>query len=206
MSTEQTMNVRDRLDDIVARHDLLQHPFYKAWSEGTLPVEAIKAYAREWGAFVQVVPRQWQAHGDFEIAESERHHVELWQNFAQALGTEIGEPEVPGVKALISEAETSTSNPAASLGSLYAFEAQQPKTSTSKLEGLREHYNIDVRGHEYFDVHKDDDQEPALLIERIEHLAPEQQIKAVEACSMTACALWGALSGLYEKYGQPAHA
>ena len=33
---------------------------------------------------------------------------------------------------------------------LYAFEAQQPNTSQSKLDGLKEHYNVGEKGEEYF--------------------------------------------------------
>lgn len=198
------MNVRERLGAIVARHDLLQHPFYQAWNAGTLPVEALSAYAREWGASIQVVPKAWQAHGDHETAEHERHHVELWRRFASALGTDIADPETAGMKELVHVAEGCTGSPAASMGSLYAFEAQQPGTSTSKLQGLREHYSLPIEAEDYFEAHKDDDQEPALLIERIEGLTPDEQAKAVEACSVTACALWEGLTGIYEANVAPA--
>ena len=46
------MNTKKRFDTILEKWDLLKHPFYQAWSAGTLPVEALKVYASEYGAFI----------------------------------------------------------------------------------------------------------------------------------------------------------
>src|SRR5690606_18245000 len=85
---------------------------------------------------------------------------------------------------------------AASLGALYAFEAQQPHTAASKLEGLRAHYALPESAEIYFDVHKDDWDEPALLRERMAALTPEEQKTAAAACEQMARALREALDGL----------
>ena len=50
------MSIKNELDAVVAKYDLLGHPFYQAWSAGTLPKEALASYAAEYGAFVQTVP------------------------------------------------------------------------------------------------------------------------------------------------------
>lgn len=42
---------------------------------------------------------------------------------------------------------------AEAVGALYAFGAQQPHTSQSKLDGLREHYHVVEKGEEYFLVY-----------------------------------------------------
>ena len=47
------------------------------------------------------------------------------------------------------------------LGALYAFEHQQPATAKSKLAGLRKHYNLAPSAEVYFDIHQDDEDEPA---------------------------------------------
>ena len=43
------MTIREALDRDVLARNLLEHPFYRAWSAGTLPAEALAAYAREYG-------------------------------------------------------------------------------------------------------------------------------------------------------------
>jgi pyrroloquinoline-quinone synthase len=44
------MSIKETLDVAVAKRNLLEHPFYQAWSAGTLPVDALRTYAREYGA------------------------------------------------------------------------------------------------------------------------------------------------------------
>ena len=45
------MNFKQTLDSKIADHNLLDHPFYQAWSTGELPLEALRSYAREYGVF-----------------------------------------------------------------------------------------------------------------------------------------------------------
>src|SRR5258708_10612168 len=40
-------------------HDLLRHPFYQAWSAGTLAEGALATYAREYGAFIRALDCGW---------------------------------------------------------------------------------------------------------------------------------------------------
>ena len=191
------MNLRPRLDTSLSRWNLLESAFYQAWSAGTLPRTAIAQYAGEYGAFIKTIADGWAAHGDHEIAAEEREHVELWRAFARSLGTDIGEAKTAEVRELVDIVNRNFQSPAESLGALYAFEAQQPATSTSKLEGLREHYPVEAGGEEYFTVHADDEEEPALLLSRMEKLSDDDQQKAAAACEETAKALRLALDGLY---------
>ncbi|MCB1020527.1 MAG: iron-containing redox enzyme family protein [Acidobacteria bacterium] len=187
---------QQRIDQSIARWNLLDSAFYQAWSAGTLPVDSLRLYAREYGAFILRVADGWDAHGDQKTAEVEREHVELWRNFAQALGTDIGEAETPAVKALVETSDKLFADRAASLGALYAFEAQQPHTATSKLEGLRAHYDLPKTAEVYFDVHKDDWDEPAVLRERMAALTAEEQETAAQACEQMSQALREALDAL----------
>jgi len=66
------MNTKQRLDSILEKWDLLKHPFYQAWSAGTLPVEALKVYASEYGAFINILENGWKTLDDLETAEEER--------------------------------------------------------------------------------------------------------------------------------------
>ena len=188
--------LQDRLDQSIARWNLLDSAFYQAWSAGTLPVDSLRLYAREYGAFIQRVAQGWSAHGDENTAQVEREHVELWRAFAHALQTDIGEVHTPAVKALVETTDKLFADRAASLGALYAFEAQQPHTAASKLEGLRAHYSLPKSAELYFDVHKADWDEPATLRERMNALTPDEQETAAAACEEMSQALREALDGL----------
>jgi len=196
--TTNTSPLSARLSDSLSRWDLLQSEFYQAWSAGTLPRPAIAQYASEYGAFISRIADGWAAHGDHAIAAEEREHLELWRQFAQSMGTDVGEAQTPEVRRLLNVVDRHFSSPASSLGALYAFEAQQPGTSKSKLAGLQEHYPLeDEAGEKYFQIHAHDEEEPALLLKRMEALPADDQQKAAEACEETAEALRTALDGLY---------
>ena len=194
------MNLLARLDESIARWSLLDSKFYQAWSAGTLPVSALRTYAAEYGAFISLIPDGWEGHGDKTTAAVEREHLGMWRRFAQALDTEVGNAKTPGVRQLCDTARRLFGEKASSLGALYAFEAQQPATARSKLEGLREHYELPQAGNSYFGVHADDDEEPRMLADRIGSLSPDEQETALAACEETSRALRVALDDLYEPY------
>jgi pyrroloquinoline-quinone synthase len=191
------MDVRAELNAIVTEYDLLNHPFYQAWSAGKLPVEALATYAAEWGNFVAQVPKGWAAHGDQAIADEEVTHVALWDDFASALGTKVAPAKVQEMRDLEGVCDKNFANDVSSIGALYAFEAQQPKTSTSKLQGLKDWYSVGEKGEEYFLVHCDDVHEMEILAQRAEKLSEADQARTVAACKETAEALWNALTGIH---------
>jgi pyrroloquinoline-quinone synthase len=194
------MNIASRLQESIDRWSLLDSPFYEAWSAGTLPLDALRTYAAEYGAFVSLVPKGWQSHNDTIVADEERAHVELWRRFARALGTDIARPRSAALQTLVKTADRLFSEKASSLGALYAFEAQQPATTKSKLEGLRAHYDLPETAEAYFIIHADDDSEPKLLLERMERLPRQDRERAVEACREMCQALREALDGLAAVY------
>jgi pyrroloquinoline-quinone synthase len=198
------MNLESRLRQSIDRWNLLESPFYQAWSTGTLPLEALRTYASEYGAFISLVPKGWESHNDTVIADEERAHVELWRRFAAALGTGISRPRLVAVETLVKTADRLFSSKASALGALYAFEAQQPATTKSKLEGLRAHYHLPEAAEAYFIIHADDDSEPRLLLERMEQLSRQDRERAVEACREMCEALRAALDGLAAVCSQPA--
>jgi len=190
------MNLEPRLDELMSRWSLRDSAFYQAWSAGTLPLEALRTYAREYGAFISLVPKGWASHDDDVIAAEERAHVELWRRFAHALDTDIGPPRVPAVRELVTAAERLFGEKASALGALYAFEAQQPATAKSKLQGLRAHYNLPESAEPYFIIHADDDSEPKLLLERMAQLSRPDRERAVVACGEMCRASRAALDAL----------
>lgn len=191
----------DRMHAILEEWSLLKHPFYQAWSDGTLPGHALKLYSREYASFIGTVAQGWEACGDSEIAEEERDHYELWNQFATSLGNSETGAQLPAVQSLVSACDKAYGDYATALGALYAFEYQQPATSASKLEGLRTHYR-DLNADEvYFEVHVDDLEEPALLREKMSELSDEELQQALDSCETVAKELWNALSGIMEECG-----
>ncbi len=136
-----------RCDAAIARHRLLDHPFYQAWSSGTLPVPALRDYAREYGAFIGQVGAGWAAVGEERIAQVEAGHAQVWaRTFAASLDTTVAAPQVTEVAALVAVADSLFQDRVTALGALYAFEAQQPLTAQAKAKGLAEHYTAAAGG------------------------------------------------------------
>jgi pyrroloquinoline-quinone synthase len=187
-----------RMDGAVERLNLLNHPFYQAWSAGTLPVSALADYARDWGAFVRVVDRGWESVGQADYAQEEREHAIAWDKFAAALGTAATDsPRIAALAQLRQTAERLFSTRAGAFGALYAFEAQQPATSQSKLRGLLEHYTLDSSAEHYFALHENDYSEAQWLRERLDTLSDSEREAAAAACEELCQALWDGLSGVY---------
>ena len=182
------------------RWNLHNHPFYQAWSAGTLPQAALAEYARDWGSFVRVIDMGWETVGKREYAAEERVHAELWDDFAAALDTRATDnAQIPALAQLRSTAERLFATPATALGALYAFEAQQPSTSKSKLDGLRAHYNLESKAEYYFAVHQDDFAEAEWIAGAISQLSDEDRKLAESACEELCHALWDGLSGIYDE-------
>jgi pyrroloquinoline-quinone synthase len=182
------------------RWNLHYHPFYQAWSAGTLPVSSLVEYARDWGGFVRVIDQGWATVGKQEYAAEERVHAELWDDFASALGTKaVDNPAIPALAQLRATAERLFANPVTALGALYAFEAQQPGTSKSKLDGLRAHYALESKAEYYFAVHQDDYSEAEWIADAIVQLGEDDRKVAESACEELCHALWDGLSGIYNE-------
>ncbi len=200
----KTKTASEICDDHIRLRSLLEHSFYVAWSDGTLPVAALKDYARDYGSFIRTVGDGWASIGEPHIAGIEAGHAEVWGNtFAAGLDTSVADvPHTPEAVELARAAqELFGANRAISLGALYAFEAQQPLTAQSKLTGLQTHYKDlpDCCG-EYFRLHCDDHDEPIFLAGQINALPTSDRESAVAACARMTRALHDALTGLHAPY------
>jgi pyrroloquinoline-quinone synthase len=193
------MTTKQSLDSILEKWDLLKHPFYQSWSAGTLPVEALKVYASEYGSFINTLTDGWMTLGDLETAQEEQEHSELWEQFAAALETNISDPKITQTTALVRTAKELFNSPARTLGAMYAFEAQQPATAQSKLDGLKTRYSLPAGVEPYFEVHSANWHESEKILTALEKLSPEDQAQAAEACEKMAEALWNALTGIHEE-------
>ena len=46
----------DQLDGLIEKYHLLKHPFYRAWTEGTLSKESLQLYAAQYYQHVRAFP------------------------------------------------------------------------------------------------------------------------------------------------------
>jgi pyrroloquinoline-quinone synthase len=193
------MNIKNQLEPVLEKWNLLKHPFYQAWSAGTLPVDALKVYASEYGAFIGTLSEGWTTLNDAETAHEEQEHAEMWQDFASALGAKVAAPQISETKSLVATAQALFASPAAALGAMYAFEAQQPATAQSKLDGLKTHYKLPAEVEPYFEVHSANWHESEKLLAALDKLPASEQAEARAACEQMAESLWNALSGIHNK-------
>jgi len=192
------MKLKDKVESILSSYQLLDHPFYRDWTAGTLSVESLRTYAREYGTFIAAIPAGWQNAGYADIADVERLHVEYWKMFTRSLGeVPVERPEIWEVKVLLKEMQELFNDQITALGALLSFEYQQPGISLSKLNGLKKNYSQLNPDTTYFEAHLNDWDEPELLLNRIELMSPGSQEAALHALEQAAARLWDALSGIH---------
>lgn len=218
------MNVEDfcqELDRRIARHDLLCHPFYEAWTAGTLTRADLRAYAADYYHHVAAFPTYLSAlHARLEdgelrravlrnLAEEEiagRAHSDLWLDFAESMGAERNDARrsvmSPGVRELVAAfRRVAAEQPvSAAIAALYAYESQVPRVAKEKARGLRAMYGGDQRACAYFDLHERADVHHAgvwrdLLCDLVRHdvSAAETVLAAAEDAARW---LWRALDGI----------
>jgi len=215
------MTVSNAIDLKVAKHAMLSHPFYQAWTEGRLPLGMLRFYARQYFHHVEAFPRAVSAvHSACEdrdgrrmlaenLAEEEgleagkQDHSTLWLMFARGLGESEAQVRSqalnPETEALIETfRRLSRRSYASGLGALYAYESQFPAVASAKIEGLAEHYGIkNEETLRFFRVHESADVEHgAVCRELLDRLSHEQGEEAIAAGEELADALWNFLSGV----------
>jgi pyrroloquinoline-quinone synthase len=210
------------LDARIARYNLLNHPFYQAWSQGELTREELREYASEYWHHVSAFPTYLSAmHARLDdgalrrrvaenLADEEglphgRPHSDLWMDFATGMGSDAaavrGRQLQPETAALIAYfRETMQTSPAAALAALYTYESRVPAIARTKAEGLKQHYGADAATARYFTLHQTADVRHAQIwrdaIETELSLAPEQAEPALDAADAAAAALWRTLDGI----------
>jgi pyrroloquinoline-quinone synthase len=169
------MDVLARLDQTRSECNVLEHPFYQRWSAGELSAGELECYAGEYRHAVIALAEASQAaatkaggahaSGLSAHAVEEAAHVELWDDFARAVGTCEATDRASALKETQAcvHAWTAGESLLEHLAVLYAIEAGQPEISKTKLEGLTEHYGYSAEGPavEYFTLHERLDREHA---------------------------------------------
>jgi pyrroloquinoline-quinone synthase len=196
------MDLIERLDAARRRWNVLEHPFYRRWECGELSPTELTAYAGEYRHAVAALAGAAEAAAPLsgsEHAEEEREHIDLWDDFATAVGAEPGPARLVGTEKCVS-AWTSAEDPVEALGILYAIEAGQPDVSRTKMEGLVEHYGFDPDSptSAYFTLHAERDHvHAAHSRELLEHHAhPEDADRVVHAAERALIGNWALLDGV----------
>ena len=209
------------IDSKVSDRAMLKHPFYRAWTEGRLSLDTLRAYSRQYFHHVEAFPRAVSAvhsacpdrDGRRMLAENlaeeegieagKQDHATLWLMFACGLGeSEDGVRDQqlnPETQALIDTfRKLSRRSYASGLGALYAYESQFPGVASAKIEGLIDRYGItDEQTLRFFRVHETADVEHSSVCrELLDRLPEAEKEEAVAAGEELAGALWNFLSGV----------
>jgi pyrroloquinoline-quinone synthase len=216
-----TLTTSTQIDSKVDERAMLSHPFYQAWTEGRLPLDTLRAYARQYFHHVEAFPRAVSAvhsacpdrDGRRMLAENlaeeegleagKQDHAGLWLMFAAGIGeTEdaVRAQELNAeTRALIDTFRTlSRRSYPSGLGALYAYESQFPAVASAKIEGLIDRYGISSEETlRFFRVHESADVEHSSVCRALlDRLPEEEKAEAVAAGEELAGALWTFLSGV----------
>jgi pyrroloquinoline-quinone synthase len=164
------------VEETIRQHNLLDHPYNRAWREGRLKLEDVQAYCRQYFHHVDFFPKYVSAvHSNTpdmptrqmlldNLNEEESgpdNHPELFLRFSEGAGigrdavrtAEHHEETTACVKTFMDLARNP--NHLAGLAALYAYESQQHELSASKIQRLDVHYGIiDERAYQFFAVHE----------------------------------------------------
>lgn len=159
------------IDFKIEKYSLLKHDFYKMWSEGKLTVDHLKGYSREYFQLVKAVPSYVENIASAvtdpltkksinQNLKEEYEHIEPWINFAGSIG--VSRNDLVNYNGL-----TETNNTVwylheltkkslyQAVAAMYAYEAQLPKISESKIDGLKRFYNMNNDDAlRYFQIHE----------------------------------------------------
>jgi pyrroloquinoline-quinone synthase len=195
-----------RLDDVRARWNVLEHPFYERWAAGDLSREDLARYAGQYRhAVVALAEATAHAAGAADSAALAAHageeaaHVSLWDAFAGAAGTDGPQEAEPETTACADAWADGSRDLLGHLVALYAIESAQPAVARVKADGLREHYGFATGpATAYFDLH---------VVRDVEHAAEGRELIAarldgadedalVEEAERVMRASWGLLDGV----------
>jgi pyrroloquinoline-quinone synthase len=170
----------EQLDARITRHDLLCHPFYKAWSAGELTRDDLQEYGQDYYHHVEAFPSYLaelgirleegelrravlanlsdEKGGEDVYGEPAAAHSELWLDFVEGMGASRemrGHEPVAEVGELTAffHRVASEGTPEEALAAFYAYESQVPRVAAAKARGLREMYGAEEKTYGYFTLH-----------------------------------------------------
>jgi pyrroloquinoline-quinone synthase len=213
------MDLIARIDALIDERHLLTHPFYTKWAAGTLPKESLQEYARQYYAFESSFPRLLSSlhtrSEDPQVRQTilenlwdEEHgatnHRELWLRFAEGIGVDRQDVMTaewnPATTDLIETYWRAVREEpvAAGVAAVYAYERQVPQVAQSKIDGLREHFEVDdARTLEFFEVHGVLDVDHSDAEKRIvAEAGPDEEPRALAATRDALDAWWAFLDAV----------
>ena len=216
------MNFAQTLMASVADKNLLKHEVYEAWNKGTIPLETIQLYAKQYYHHVKAFPRYLSAtHSNCDDIKARQllldnlldeeqgpeNHPELWLRFAEGIGASREDVKnaaqnnelMPEIRELVDTFLThSRRSYAEGLGVLFAYEHQIPAIAKFKAEALEKHYSVkDKAALSFFEVHeKADVYHTQALCDLLEALSPEDKELCAKATRVASDQLWKFLDGI----------
>lgn len=202
----------------IDKRSVLKHPFYQKWSKGELTLEQLQGYSKEYSRLVKSIPKMVSNIADrtidkqscISIRQSEREeyeHIEPWSKFAFKLGVpravlDTYEGTVETNRAVSKLQGISEKSFEEGISSLYAYEMELPKISRSKLDGLKQFYNLThTDATEYFRIHEVTDVRHAeIWRDLIEKIPLAKQEIALGAAIDSLKAQNDLLDSVYENY------
>lgn len=196
------MKLWTELEELHARHDVLKHPFYQRWSNGELTLNELSRYAGQYRHGVVALaeaathasaageqhPSRRASRQLSQHASEEVEHIELWDQFTEAVGGCVEAPPTPETVMCARTWAADAERPLLrSLIALHTIEATQPAIAATKRAGLVDHYGVaEGPATAYFDLHEHLDVHHArasreLIDEALQNDAPERRLaKQVE--------------------------
>jgi pyrroloquinoline-quinone synthase len=215
------------VEAIIEEKSLLKHPFYQAWTMGTLTREDLAYYAQQYyqqeSRFPRFVSAVHSSCPELKVRQvllenlkdeeaGPENHPELWLRFAGSVGVSrqtVADAKMsPKTEACVKEFDSLTKDSRWQVGlaALYAYEAQQPAVAKTKIQGLKDRYGLssaDALG--FFQVHQEADAwhsqvEKKILLEQAEG-KPKLQEAVKESVRRACDALNTLLDGVCEARG-----
>jgi pyrroloquinoline-quinone synthase len=217
--TVRPKTLLESLDTLIEKYHLLKHPFYQAWTEGTLSRESLQLYAEQYYQHVRAFPenlRQLAGRAQGRVKELIEEnlaeeldpvapHPMLWRQFGESLGVShaamADARPLPGIAALLDTFDEVTANGsvAQAVAMFYAYEAQVPEIAAQKIFGLQKFYNLDEpRALAYFAVHEEADvRHRAVWRSWLKQEDKGENFEVLCTAERGLKALWGALDAVY---------
>ncbi|HWY36538.1 MAG TPA: iron-containing redox enzyme family protein [Nitrosopumilaceae archaeon] len=204
-----------RIDQLIEKQSLLKHKFYVMWNEGTLTLESLSGYSKEYFQLVKAVPvfvnmvMEYASHSKDAIAANQKEeyeHIAPWMKFAGSLGVSQRELEeydgLEKTRQAVSNLSKLMTTFEEGAAAMYALEQEIPKISLSKIDGLRKFYNITTDDAiEYFRLHTEADVRHAALWRKILEKTPiENEEELFNIASKSIAAQNMLLDSCYESY------
>jgi pyrroloquinoline-quinone synthase len=218
----------EEMDVLLAKYDLLRHPYYEAWRNGVLSLRDLREYACEYYYHVASFPvylREFAARlSDGALRQSvlqnlwdelginsgdDLAHSLIWLKFAVGTGAlpndVYSRKPIQEMAALVETylkmARTGTS--AEALAAFYVYESQVPRISSEKAHSLSKIYGLDEVTCRYFALHTSADvAHSAIWREQLSNILtaePKGARHALTAAERAAKALWRVLDGINSK-------